>query len=454
MELRDAILAKPMSAFQWRVVAICIVLTAIDGYDVLVTAYTLPALAPAWGLSEGQVGLVASIGTLGMGLGAAALAPMADRLGRRRHILLCLVVIVIGLTATGLAPGYEFFLVFRFCTGLFLGAIVPSINVLTAEYSNDRRRGTVMGIYGIGFPLGAALGGFLSVPLIDAWSWHGPFFFAAGVTGIMLVWCWFSLPESVSFLVEKRPANAAEEYSRISEKVGLGPDATLPEPTSGGTKPSMGQVILQGVMLRRTLLLWVSYALLLAAFYFANTYTARLVALSTGDDDIGIVAQALVAAGGVLGALSFAALSARVHPRLATAAVMAFGALAFLAFAGFFQSTTLVFILAVAIGLAANGGVAAYMAITPAIYPTAVRVSAIGLMLGFGRTVAFLAPNVGAFMLARGLTASEVYVVFGCLLGLGGLLVHVLHRTYRGVHALDAMELESERALGVPAGRR
>ena len=447
MELRDAIRVNKMTGFQWSVVLMCIMLTVIDGYEILVAAFTLPVLAPEWGLSEGQVGLVASIGTLGMGVGAALLSPLADRIGRRKHVLLSLVFIVVGMVASGLAPSFETFLAFRFFAGLFLGGIVPSINVLVAEYASDARRGTVMGVYGIGFPLGAALGGFLSIWLIDQWSWHGPYLFSAVLTAAMAVWCWFALPESVGYLVEKRPKGAAAAYSRISERLGLGPDDTLPEPTSHATKPSLAKDMWQGVMFKRTVLLWISYALLIAAFYFANSYTARLVAESTGNADIGITAQSLVATGGIIGALVFAALSARLHPRVVTALVMFFGTIAFLAFANFFTNTTLVFVLAVAIGLAANGGVAAYYAISPSIYPTGIRASAVGLMMGFGRVVAFLAPNIAAFMLTRGLTPPQVYMVYGTVLALAGVAVYLLHRTYRGDNALDAMQTETKLAL-------
>jgi MFS family permease len=263
----------------------------------------------------------------------------------------------------------------------------------------------------------------------------------------MAVWCFFSLPESVGYLVEKRPANAVRQYSRISEKLGLGPVDTLPQPTAHALKPSLGKDMWQGVMLQRTLLLWTSYALLIAAFYFANSYTARLVAESTGNPDIGITAQALVAAGGIIGALAFAALAMRVHPRVVTALVMVFGTVAFFAFANFFTSTALVFLLAIAIGVAANGGVAAYYAISPSIYPTAIRASAVGLMMGFGRIVAFLAPNIAAFLLTRGFTPPQVYMLYGAVLGVAAVAVYLLHRTYRGRHALDAMQLETKLAF-------
>jgi benzoate transport len=436
-----------MTRFQWNVVVICILLCVIDGYEILVTAFTLPALTAEWGLSLGQAGLVASIGTLGMGIGAAVLSPLADRLGRRRHILLSLTLIVVGMVLSGLAPSFTLFLLFRFLAGLFLGGIVPSINVLVAEYASDSRRGTVMGVYGIGFPLGAAVGGFLSVWLIGQFGWRGPYFFSAAATLVMLMWAARVLPESVGYLVERRPEGALAAYNRIGAKLGVGPVEALPPATSKALKPSLRKDMWTGIMLRRTILLWVSYALLIGAFYFANSFTAKLVAESTGNPEIGINAQALVAAGGVIGALAFAALATRIHPRLLTALVMVFGTVVFFVFAEFFTVTALVLLLAVLIGMAANGGVAAYYAISPPIYPTTIRAAAVGQMMGFGRIVAFLAPNIAAFMLSQGLTPPQVYQVYGVVLAVSGVAVWLLHRTYRGANALDAMQQEAQQQV-------
>lgn len=447
MELRDAIRQKPMTRFQWSVVGICILLTLIDGYEILVTSFTLPALTEEWGLTLSEAGLVASIGTLGMGVGAVLLGPLGDRFGRRPQILVSLVLIVIGMVASALAPSFGVFLVCRFVAGLFLGGIVPSINVLVSEYASDAKRGMVMGIYGIGFPLGAALGGFLSIWLIHHYSWHGPFLFSAIATAVLAVVAYFALPESVSYLVEKRPKGAAETYNRIGRRLGVGDQHDLPEPTSHRIKPSMGKDMWRGVMLKRTILLFTSYALLIAAFYFANSFTAKLVAASTSDDTIGITAQALVATGGVVGALLFAVFSLRLHPRVVTALVMFIGTVAFFLFGTFFHYTSLVLVLAVLVGLAANGGVAAYYAISPPVYPTAIRAAAVGQMMGFGRVVAFLAPNIAAFMLSHGLTAPGIYLVYAAVLAVAGVAVIALHRTYRGSDALDAMELESKVGL-------
>ncbi len=446
MDVRDVVRRGPMSRFQWSVVTICILLTVIDGYEILVTAFTLPALIKEWGLSELQQAWVASIGTLGMGIGAAVLGPLADRFGRRKHILGSLVLIVVGMTLSGLAPGVAVFLAFRFFAGLFLGGIVPSINVLVAEYASDERRGSVMGVYGVGFPLGSAAGGFLSLWLIHSFGWRGPFFFSAITTAVLLAWCVVALPESVGYLVEKRPKGALEAYNAIGAKLGLAPGAALPPAVAAGGRPSLRTSMWAGVMLRRTVLLWVGYGLLILAFYFANLYTAKLVAEVTGDASIGIVAQALVSVGGILGALLFAALARRWHPRLVTAGVMVYGLAVYWLFATFFDNTSLVLVIAVLVGVAANGGVVAYYAISPSIYPTMVRASAVGLMMGFGRVFAVLAPFIAAYLLGAGLSRPALYQLFGVVMLVSGVAVYSLHRTYTGANAMDAMQEETKAA--------
>ncbi|MBM7368344.1 MFS transporter [Gordonia hydrophobica] len=443
MDLRQTIRAGAMAPLQRRVVIICILLTVIDGYEILVTSFTLSTLTEHFDLTRGEQGLVASIGTLGMGIGAAVLSPLSDRLGRRRFILISLVLIVVGMAATGLATSFPAFLACRFAAGLFLGAIVSSVNVLVAEYSSDARRGTVMGIYGVGLPLGAALGGFGSIWLIDAYGWRGPFEASALFTALLAVWAWRALPESVDYLVERRPRGALAQYNAISRKLDVAPVDELPTATAGTDARSLSAMASDGLLWRRTILLWFAYGLLIASFYFANSFTAKLVAESTGNDDIGITTQALIAGGGVIGALVFAGLSRRHNPRVVTAALMFYGTVAFLLFAFFFGSSGIALGLAVLVGLAANGGVAAYYAISPSIYPTAIRSTAVGLMMGVGRVVAFLAPNLAAFLLGRGLDAPDLYKLFGIALAVSGVLVLALHRTYRGPNALDAMETEA-----------
>lgn len=446
MNVREAIQKQPMSGFQIGVVIVCLLTCVIDGFEILVMGFVAPALAKAWTLSQVQVGYTLSAGIFGMAVGATFLSPLADKIGRRKHVLVCLILIVVGMMASAASPNLTFLLIARAFAGIFLGAIMSTLNVTVAEYSSDRRRGTAMGVYGIGLPLGAAVGGFMSIWLIGAFGWRGPLWFGAAMTFVMFLGALAMLPESVNFLVEKRPANALETYNRIGAKLGLAPASELPPQTHYEVKATVGQSIFKGIMLQRTILLWLGYAFLVSAFYFANTWTPKLLSDATGIPMLGLRVGALISVGGVIGAIGFALLSVRMHPRLATSLVLWCGLIIFILFANTFRSGSAAFVVAVLVGMFVNGGMAAFFAISPPIYPTAIRGAAVGWTLAFGRAAAFVTPIITGYILASGVAPQTVYMGFGVVIALSGCVIFLLHRSYKGAHALDAMQQESRAA--------
>ncbi len=432
MDLREAILTQPMRQFQIVVIAICIALTMIDGYEVLVMAFVAPHLARAWGIGPVGVGYLLSAGIFGMALGATFISPLADKIGRRRHIILCLALIAIGMALSAFATSVPMLVAFRAFAGLFIGAVISSLNIMVAEYSSDQRRGTVMGVYGIGLPMGTAVGGAITGALIGLFDWRAPFIFGAAVTGLMLLMVLRSLPESIEYLIEKRPEGALAQYNRIADRLGYPQASTLPPARIGESDRTMWHALFGPVMLYRTAFLWLGFASLIAAFYFANTWTAKLITDATGNASLGSTTGVLIAVGGVLGALLFAALSLVLPPRRVTALIMFGGAVAYVLFANNFQTASLALVLALFVGAAANGGVAAFYAISPFIYPTVERGTGVGLMIGFGRGVAILAPIFTGYLLRAGWSPQDAYKLFAALLVVAGISTLLLDYTYRG----------------------
>ena len=432
MDLRETVLTRRMRRFQFVVVAICMALAMIDGYEVLVMAFVAPYLARAWGIGPVEIGYLLSAGIFGMAVGAILISPLADRIGRRRHIILCLSFITIGMAASALATTVPMLAACRAFAGLFIGAIISSLNIMVSEYCPDRRRGTVMGIYGSGLPLGVALGGSVTGVLIGVWDWRAPFLFGAAITFLMLLVVLRSLPESIEFLVERRPPSALDQYNGIADRLGCPRAGTLPPARAAGSSVTLWRAMFGPVMLSRTLLLWVAYACVIAAFYFANTWTAKLMTDSTGDARLGGITGVLIAVGGVLGSLLFAALSWVIRPRLVTTLILFGGAIAFTLYADHHQSAGLALVLAVLVGITANGGVASFYSISPSIYPAATRASGVGLMIGVGRAVAILAPIVTGYLLRAGWSPADAYKLFAVVLAFAGIATLLLDNTYRG----------------------
>jgi benzoate transport len=451
MDVRQAIRTQPMRRLQILTVAVAIAITMIDGYEILVMGFVAPVLSREWRIGPVQVGYLLSAGIFGMAAGATFLSPLADRFGRRRYILGSLLLIVVGMLLSATAQNVPQLIAFRAFAGLFLGGIVASVNTLVAEYSSDRRRGTVMGIYGIGFPAGAALGGAVTPLLIGLGGWRVPFVFGAVLTFLMFLVSLARLPESIEYLIEKRPTGALEQYNGIAAKLGYPPADELPAPRAAAVMRTARQAIFSGIMLPRTVVLWLGFGCLMAAFYFANTWTPKLISDATRNPNLGVTAGVLVTAGGVVGAIIFAALSLVLRPRLSQVVLMVGGAAAFLLYANNFQVAGLALFLAVFVGLFANGGVAGFYAISPPIYPAAVRGTAVGLMIGFGRMVAIVAPIFTGYLLQLGWRPPQVYILFGVGLVVAAIATLLLDLTYRG-RSEDPETPEAPRP--VPAEKR
>ena len=113
----------------------------LDGMDVMVISYTAPAIVKEWGIIPTDLGLVFSVGLLGMAIGAMFLASLADRIGRRRMILLSAVLMGSCVLATQYVQSVPMLVLARFVSGLGIGSMLATTATLTAEYAPARTNG-------------------------------------------------------------------------------------------------------------------------------------------------------------------------------------------------------------------------------------------------------------------------------------------------------------------------
>ncbi|QCQ91700.1 MFS transporter [Rhodococcus sp. SGAir0479] len=454
MDIREAIRTRPMRRYQIQTITICFLLCMVDGFEILIMAFVAPHLSKDWDLDSVQIGYLLSAGLIGMAVGAFFLSPLADRVGRRPMTIACLALITVGMGLSAVAGGLEQLIAFRAFAGLGIGGLVASLNILVSENSSDRRRGLALGVYGAGLPAGVALGGAISGVLISHFGWRSAFVFGTVVTGILLLVVIRALPESTDFLIEKRPKNALAKYNAIATKLGYESSRHLPSPSETGPAGSVRHGLFTGVMGRRTVLLWLGYSCLMAAFYFANTWTPKMLTDVTDDAGVGTVAGVLINVGGVLGALVFAALTMVVRPRVVNTLLMFAGAIVFAAYAGGFEIVALGMALCILVGMAANGGVAGFYAISPSVYPASVRGTGVGLMIGVGRLVSIVAPILTGYLIDAGWAPADLYRLFGVVLVAAGAFMFALDRSYRSrAGDPDAQENSdgvSARSVAVP----
>ncbi|WP_169813444.1 MFS transporter [Nocardia vaccinii] len=423
MNVSSVLDRSKMRPLQYLVVAMCILCNAFDGYDIFITGFALPHLPPGFA-SSAEKGLLVSAGLVGMGVGALFLAPLADRFGRRTLIVAGLVIDVLGMSWSALAANATVLIFGRFVTGLGIGIITALIMVVAAEYTPARRRNTAIGLVTIGFPVGSTLAGLISVWLVDGagGSWRSLFWVGAVLSFVGLLAVLVSLPESLEFLALRGTPQSLRKLEQIAVRLKL--DTEGAGEISGSTTLSRGAArpltaVLGPGLREQTLLLWLMYGFILAAFYFVTSWTPQLIAKATGDVSTGSVVGTALSVGSLAGSIVFAVLGVRV-PAIHVAWVgLVVSAVGVIGFCSLLNSGVAVLI-AIVLGLAIYTAVAAVTAMAPQMYSVELRATGYGSMVGVGRVGGIVAPILAGYALAvmtpRGMyAAASVPLVIAAL---------------------------------------
>ncbi|MFF6709192.1 MFS transporter, partial [Pseudomonas aeruginosa] len=195
--------AQAVSAFQLRVLSLCFLIVAMDGFDTAAIGFIAPALAHDWQLSPAQLSPILGAALAGLALGAFAAGPLADRFGRKSVLLLSVLFFGGWSLASAYAGSVETLALLRFFTGLGLGGAMPNAITLTSEYCPRRHRALMVTAMFCGFTLGSALGGLLAARMVPALGWESVLLLGGGLPLASLPLLWACLPESVRFLARR-----------------------------------------------------------------------------------------------------------------------------------------------------------------------------------------------------------------------------------------------------------
>ncbi|MDN5635710.1 MAG: MFS transporter [Brevibacterium sp.] len=432
MDLRERLNTSRMSTYQWLIVGICTFLNALDGYDVLAISFTSNQVSEEFSLSGTALGLVMSAALLGMAIGALTLGPVADRIGRRNMTIIALIVNICGLFLSATATSATELGIWRIVTGLGIGGILVGTNVICAEYASRKRRGLVISIYTAGYGIGAALGGSVMVSLIATSGWRSVFILGGCLATLSLVLVLLLVPESPSYLYNRRPENAVKKLTLIAGRLGH----TEPVDLNATTAEQENKADDSGVLAlfnrrnrRVTFVVWATFFIVMFGFYFVNSWTPRLMNESGLTDTLSMIVTVGLTLGGAIGSVAFGLFTSRWSTR---SVLMSFSVLAAILMAVFIftaQWIVLVIVVGVLVGMFSNGCIAGLYVLTPQSYSSSLRSTGVGWGIGIGRFGAIIAPTATGAMLDGGWSPQAIYVFVGVVL----LLAAVVLLGMRGV---------------------
>jgi benzoate transport len=416
----------PMSRFQWGVVATMIGLNALDGFDVLSISFASPGIAADWGIDRAALGVVLSMELIGMAIGSFVLGGTADRVGRRKTILGCLGLMTAGMIGAATARGVTDLCVWRVLTGLGIGGMLAATNAAVAEAANARRRALAVVLMAGGYPIGTIVGGSISAFLLQHHDWRAVFLFGAGATLCFVPLVLWRAPESIAFLMHKRPPDALARINRTLARMGHSPLDALPAPEAKPARVPLAELF-SPALVRVTMLLTLAYLAHIMTFYFILKWIPKIVV------DMGFppasAAGVLVWAsiGGASGSLLLGLLTARLRLMALTVAAMLISTVLVILFGRGQDDLAGLSTVAALAGFATNAGVVGLYALIAQTFPTGVRATATGFVIGIGRGGSALAPALAGFLFAAGYGLPAVSVLMGlgstvaalALLGIG-----------------------------------
>lgn len=347
---------------------------AMDGYDLQILGFALPAITVSLGLSTTQAGLLATITLIGTVTGALFFGALADRFGRVKILTYSILLFAIFTALTALSTGIVEMSVFRFIAGMGIGGEFGIGMALAAESFPALKRARATSMVGVGFQLGVLLAAIISAPVITWWGWQG--LFIIGIfPAIFAVIFRLRLPEPEAFVKHREAAKTRKRPQN--------PYALLV--TDRKTRrASLGIVIICSIQN------FGYYGILT----WLPTYLSEQLGLSLTNSGLW---TAVTVVGMIVGILIFGQLADRIGRRRA---FWIFQAGACLSLFGYSQLTSPVAVLigGAVMGIFANGMLGGYGAIIAENYPTAARATAQNVLFGIGRGVGGLAPLIVALM--------------------------------------------------------
>lgn len=367
-----------------------------DAMDQGMVSGVMAAIAKDWGLTPQQLGLLGSIGMLGMAIGAALSGMVADKWGRRTVIMITLIIYGVSSALSAFAINYPMLLVLRFITGFGLGGELPAASTLISEYSPTKIRGRnvifLESFWAWGWII-AAMVAYLFIPL---YGWRMAFL-VGGIPALFAVYLRKKVPESPRFLeAVGRHEEANELVAKMEKQAGIEYEKASFEKES---KSEAGKLhvrlfeLWSRKYIRSTVVLWAIWFGINFGYYGFVLWTPTLL-VGRGFDLVKSFEFTLIMCLAQLpGYFSAAYLVEKVGRKKVLSIYFAGTAVAAWLFghAGTTPEVLLYGSLLYFFSLGAWGCVYAY---TPEVYPTQARASGTGWASAFGRLGAFSAPFV------------------------------------------------------------
>ncbi|MFE4428909.1 MFS transporter [Peribacillus butanolivorans] len=402
-----------------------------DGYDVVIYGAVVPSLIKEWGISDVTAGAIGSYTVMGTAAGAIVFGLLADKLGRKKIILLTIFLFSFFTLLSGFANGPTMFIIFRVIAGVGLRGVMPNVIALTTEFAPKHIRSALVSFVFCGYSVGAIAASLTSRSLLPTAGWE-PVFWLAGIPLLFFPFLIKIIPESVSFLIQTGKVEEAKKVlARIDPTINVKEAIELKKPDERAPGSPVVKLFEQKRALS-TVMFWISCFSAFILIYSMNTWLPRLMMQAGYDLKSSLTFIAVMQIGAIVGTIVFGRLVDKLGFKKVLVPLFFCGAIA-LSLIGFTNSPFIAYALISVIGAASVGVQNMSNAFVSQYYPTEMRSTALGSTMAFGRMGGIVAPTFVGILLTMNLQPQYNFAAIASAAVLGGfamLFVQEKHGNY------------------------
>src|SRR5579863_1660721 len=437
----DLIDEQKVGAFQIRILILCAFAALLDGFAAQMIGYVAPSVAREMHLGPAALTPIFAWGLVGLMLGALTFGPIADRFGRKPIIVLCTLFYGLVCLATAKADSATSLAILRFLAGLGFGGVMPNAIAMTAEYAPHRRRGTMITIMFCGFPIGASIAGFVTVPILPVFGWRGVFVLAGVMPLLLAPALALLLPESIRHLVihGKNNERVRRLLTQVSPLLHFAPGTNFVVREERAPGMPVAHLFRQGRAVS-TVLLWIAFFMSLIDIYLLTSWLPTVFHNAGITLSLAVIATAVFQGGGVVASLALGSFVDRFGAYRVLTFIYFMGAVC-VALLGYSHAVAAIMVCTFFAGAGVIGGQTGANALAASFYPTYIRSTGVGWALGIGRIGSIVGPVFGGIMLSLHLPLTTVFLVGAVPSLIGSAAILLMGRAQASLHARSALEV-------------
>lgn len=428
----------------------CSLIIIFDGYDLAVAGIALPSIMKEMNVDPTEAGFMVSSALFGMMFGAIFLGTIADRIGRRWAISICILLFSVFTAAAGLTHDPVTFSIMRFIAGLGIGGVMPNVVAQMTEYSPKKIRATMVTLMFSGYAVGGVIAALLGRGLIETHGWSSVFL-AAALPVVLIPLIMKSMPESMPFLLKQgRHDELKAIVDRLQPDFGTTASDHFALPAEDKADDAPVRHLFHDGRGFSTVMFWIAFFMCLFMVYALSSWLTKLMAGAGYSLGSAMTLVMTLNAGAIIGAIGGGWLADKFHIKWVLFSMYVLAAVS-ITLLGVKMPTEALFVVVALAGASTIGTQIVTYAYVGQFYPMAIRSTGIGFASGVGRSGAILAPIVIGALVAMALPLQMNFIAIAIPALIAALAVAMIdHRRSASAHHED---VTAELPDAAPAAR-